>query len=113
MPIPRTHISPILDISRLYRYVTLERQDMSPSRHCEPRERQIPRTGSSRDFHTKFGDTLKRQAHRDEAIDRVAYELQKVGLRVVVHHVAPRSHLRCQDFDNLARERRLPTIGPA
>src|SRR5208282_6376354 len=72
-----------------------------------------PKTGSLRDFHTKFGGALKRQAHREKAIGRVANELQKVGLRVVVHHIAARSDLRSQDFDNLARERRLLTIGPA
>src|SRR5208282_4967240 len=84
-----------------------------PRRRKPPGMPGLPGRGSSRDFHTKFGGALKRQAHRKKAIGRVANELQKVGLRVVVHHIAARSDLRSQDFDNLARERRLLTIGPA
>jgi hypothetical protein len=39
--------------------------------------------------------------------------LQKVRFRVVVHHKAAYADLGSQDFDDLARERRLLTIGPA
>src|SRR5580704_19521188 len=106
-------------ISEVFNMVAIVRgdtiQDKSDSSLFEKRlaSGAMQRFAELRHLHRKLRSLLEWKRNRNKPIARIANKLQKIRLRIVIHHIPANAKLWSDDPNHLARQRRPFIAWPA